>query len=164
MPSASKGFLVASALLVFAEGSASTQSAPEGERLFQEKCTACHRIGGGKLVGPDLLGVTSRRDTAWLRRQIKDPLGLIAESDPIATQLVEEANGMLMVPLGLTDDQVESVIAFLERSSQQAEAARGIPRQYLPTVSISAAVALALTAFALNLGRKRVDVRPRTRA
>ncbi len=30
-----------------------------GETLFQAKCVACHTIGKGKLVGPDLKDVTT---------------------------------------------------------------------------------------------------------
>ena len=32
------------------------QSGTVGETIFQTKCAACHSIGGGKLVGPDLQG------------------------------------------------------------------------------------------------------------
>ena len=34
-----------------------------GEQLFKTNCTACHTIGGGRLVGPDLIGVTNKRNT-----------------------------------------------------------------------------------------------------
>jgi cytochrome c2 len=29
----------------------------EGEKIFRMNCGACHSVGKGKLVGPDLLGV-----------------------------------------------------------------------------------------------------------
>ena len=35
--------------------------AKTGEEIFQSGCNACHTIGGGRLVGPDLLGVSERR-------------------------------------------------------------------------------------------------------
>jgi len=159
MPAARVLLLIASALLILPASTGLAQSVDEGQRIFQEKCAACHRIGGGTLVGPDLQGVTSRRDPGWLRRQITDPLGLIQSGDPTAVQLVKDMNGMQMVPLGLSDSQVESVIAYLASTAQQQQVAKGVPRQYLPTVSIGVVLALALTALALALGKKRVDVR-----
>ncbi len=35
--------------------------AASGRLLFEQKCTACHTIGAGIRVGPDLSGVTERR-------------------------------------------------------------------------------------------------------
>src|SRR4051794_22190846 len=37
-----------------------------GEYAFTNHCAACHTIGGGDRVGPDLRGVSERRDHAWL--------------------------------------------------------------------------------------------------
>ncbi|MDP2702657.1 MAG: c-type cytochrome [Candidatus Rokubacteria bacterium] len=42
----------------------------EGQALFHEECVACHTIGQGDRVGPDLAGVTARRDRAWLEAWI----------------------------------------------------------------------------------------------
>ena len=43
-----------------------SQSEELGADIFQQQCAACHTIGGGTLVGPDLQDVTSRRDREWL--------------------------------------------------------------------------------------------------
>lgn len=61
------------------------QSGGEGETLFQSKCSACHTIGGGVRVGPDLAGVTGRRDRAWLSQWILAPDKVLAAGDPTAT-------------------------------------------------------------------------------
>ena len=46
-----------------------------GKALFQSKgCVACHTIGKGKLVGPDLKGVTNRRDQEWIAKWLKEPI------------------------------------------------------------------------------------------
>ena len=94
---------------------AGAQDISEGEKLFTEKgCTACHTIGGGDLVGPDLAGVTTRRDKAWLTRWIKEPDKVLAEGDATATELFEKYNKIPMPNLGLTDSDVASLIAYFE--------------------------------------------------
>ena len=138
---------------------AAQAAAREGQRLFVEKCTACHTIGKGKLVGPDLLGVTTRREDSWLRRQIKTPDRMIAEKDPIVMELLKESNNVPMVPLGLTDAQVEAVIAYLKSTGQQTSSAAGLPSRYMPTVLISMAVIVVFTLTGLLAGNKKVDVR-----
>ena len=30
-----------------------TFAQPDGAKIFKQNCTACHTIGGGRLVGPD---------------------------------------------------------------------------------------------------------------
>lgn len=136
-----------------------SKAADSGEQIFQSRCTACHTIGKGKLVGPDLAGVTSRREESWLIRQIKEPDSLVAENDPVAMQLLQEANGVPMVSLGLSDAEVAAVIAYLKAIEQQAEVATGLPSEYLPTVIVSIVLLIGLTAVGLIVGRKKVDVR-----
>jgi len=133
-------------------------AAETGEQVFQKKCAGCHTIGGGKLVGPDLAGVTSRREEDWLFRQIQQPDTLIAEKDPIALQLLQEYN-MPMVPLGLEDSEVAAVISYLKSIEQEAAVAAGLPSQYIPTLIVSIVFLIGLTLIGLRVGRKKVDVR-----
>jgi cytochrome c551/c552 len=130
-----------------------------GQQIYQSFCTACHTIGKGKLIGPDLAGVTTRREEGWLIRQIKEPDRLLAENDPIALQLLEEANNVPMAPLGLSDADVVAVIEYLKSTEQQAIVAAGLPAKYKPTVLISILVLIALTLIGLRVGNKDVDVR-----
>ncbi len=95
---------------VFARPLAQT---PDGAALFKEKCTACHTIGSGVLVGPDLQGVTKLRDRAWLSQWILAPDKVLASGDPIATQLLQQFNNIPMPNLGLTPEQVDALITFL---------------------------------------------------
>ncbi len=130
-----------------------------GESVFKNKCTSCHTIGAGKLIGPDLKGVTTRRDSVWLFRQIKEPDKLIAENDPIATQLVKEV-GLPMAPLGLSDADVLSVIAYLKSTEASATAVSGgTPPQFWPTILIGLALVAAFTLYGLKAGKKKVEVR-----
>lgn len=84
-----------------------------GKTTFEAKCTACHMLDEGRLIGPGLKDVTQRREREWLAGFIKDPARYFAEKDPIATELLSE----YMVPManmGLSDDEVESVLLYLE--------------------------------------------------
>ncbi len=134
-------------------------AAQTGQEIYQSLCTACHTIGKGKLIGPDLAGVTSRREEGWLKRQIKEPDRLLAENDPIAMQLLQEANNIPMVPLGLSDADVVAVIAYLKSTEQQADVVTGLPSRYIPTVLISILLLISLTLVGLRVGKKEVDVR-----
>lgn len=90
------------------------QQAEQGRGLFQEKCTACHTIGQGDRVGPDLAGVTSRRDRAWLTRWISAPDKVLAEKDPIATALFAKYGSVPMPNQGLTGEQSAALVVYLE--------------------------------------------------
>lgn len=94
--------------------SALAQSGEDGKVLFQEKCTACHTIGQGDLVGPDLKGVTVRRDREWLVRWLRAPDRMLTEGDPIATALLRQYKNLPMPNQGLTEEQVAALMAFLE--------------------------------------------------
>ncbi len=135
------------------------KAAESGQEIFESNCAACHTIGKGRLVGPDLAGVTSRREASWLNRQIKDPERLIAEKDPIAMQLLKEADNVPMVSLELSDGEVVAVISYLKSTERQTDVDVGLPSQYVPTVLISILVLIGLTLIGLRWGSKNVDVR-----
>ena len=92
----------------------------EGKTIFQQKCASCHTIGKGRLVGPDLKGVTSRQDSAWLVRWIQHPDKMIAEGDPIATKQLQEYH-VPMPALGISETQAKDILAYIE----EAEGAGG---------------------------------------
>jgi mono/diheme cytochrome c family protein len=86
----------------------------DGEAVFLAQCAACHSIGGGDGVGPDLAGVTTRRDRDWLLSWIMDPPAMIAAEDPIAVELLAAFNNLPMPALGLSAADVEGLVAYLE--------------------------------------------------
>jgi cytochrome c2 len=92
----------------------------KGEALFQSKgCVACHTIGKGKLVGPDLKGVTNRRDQEWITKWLKDPDTMI-RTDPTAKELLKQ----YLVPMpnqGLTDQDIQALIAYLKHEASDNE-------------------------------------------
>jgi len=85
----------------------------QGRVLFEQLCVACHTVGGGDRVGPDLAGVTLRRDEAWLKRMISEPDAMIAEGDPVVAALVERYNRIVMPRLGLDGAKVEAIVTHL---------------------------------------------------
>jgi protein SCO1 len=86
----------------------------KGKYLFATRCAACHTIGNGDKVGPDLLGVTNVRDRAWLSRIIIEPDKLIEEKDPIATMLFKKYKEIRMPRLGLAQEDVNTLIDFMK--------------------------------------------------
>ena len=89
----------------------------KGRYIFTTHCAACHTIGHGDKIGPDLLGVTNVRDHTWLARFISAPDKVLAEKDPIATALFKKYNEVNMPNLRLADIDLHSLIDFLERQS-----------------------------------------------
>ena len=86
----------------------------KGAYLFATRCAACHTIGNGDKVGPDLLGVTNVRERAWLSRMITEPDKLIDEKDPIATALFKKYREIRMPRLGLPEADVNTLIDFMK--------------------------------------------------
>ena len=96
--------------------------ADAGKQIFQEKCTACHTIGKGPLVGPDLKGVTARHPREWLEQWIAAPDAMLAKKDPDATSLLHQFHDVPMPNLGLTTSDVTAVLAYLETAAAQPSA------------------------------------------
>src|SRR3990172_7568605 len=98
-----------------------------GEGIFQQKCSACHTVGGGRSAGPDLAGVTSRRDRAWLDRIITAPGELFDSGDPEAKKLIEEFRGIRMPDLKITAEEADAILAYLAEAGTPPAAAAQVP-------------------------------------
>ena len=85
---------------------------------FRNNCVSCHTIGGGRLVGPDLKGVTDRRDRQWLLKYMSDPKAMIDSGDPVAQKLAKESGGVIMPTLPLGKARFEALIDLLESESK----------------------------------------------
>lgn len=104
-----------------AKSYANVPDAPEfskGEYLFRTRCESCHTIGGGETrLGPDLLGVTKRRDPVWLARWIKEPDKMLAEGDPEAMKMFLQYQEIAMPNLRLEEEEVGALIEHLQTES-----------------------------------------------
>lgn len=102
----------------------------DGEAIFQSTCKACHTIGGGRLVGPDLAGINARQTEAWLIAFVQHSQAVIESGDPDAVALAAQYPGLVMPDWPLSDDEVRAVLAYV----QQAEAAGPAPAVAGPSV------------------------------
>lgn len=91
----------------------------KGEFLFRSRCSACHTLGQGDRVGPDLAGVTERRDAGWLKRYIVEPERVLAEGDPVAVTLERKYSGVRMPNLNLGGADADDLIGYLGRHAHQ---------------------------------------------
>ncbi len=101
----------ASGAPVAAAASGKLEESPAWQ-LFGTRCTACHNIGEGRKVGPDLLGVTDRRKPEWIRTFLTSPGKVLDSGDPIAAQLLKDAFGVRMPEQDLKPEQITQLLEF----------------------------------------------------
>ena len=97
-----------------------------GKQLYEATCTACHTIGKGDGVGPDLHGVHTRRDTSWLMQWMRDPVGM-SKNDPAGRELLAKYNNVPMPPPGLDDEGIRKVLAYVVSVSKKTPASKTSP-------------------------------------
>jgi protein SCO1 len=109
-----------------------------GQYTFTNHCAACHTIGGGEQFGPDLKGVTSRRDHDWLARFIVSPQKVREAGDPIALALRARYKSVIMPNLDLMGDDAQVLIEYIERESQKPRESAGTSGEARPAATGSA--------------------------
>ena len=91
-----------------------------GEQLFRTRCTTCHTITGNELagaIGPDLLGVTVRREPEWLLNWLRAPDQMLADQDPIAMALYEKYDQLNMPNMRLNQEEAMSLLDYIEEET-----------------------------------------------
>jgi len=84
--------------------------AAEGEEIYKKMCVACHKPTE-KFVGPAPKGILERRSPEWVMNMILNPEEMV-KSDPIAKQLLIEANLAPMANQHLTEEQARKVLEY----------------------------------------------------
>ena len=86
--------------------------AVRGKLAFESKCLACHSVGGGDKLGPDVYGVTRRREESWLVRWMKNPEKML-ETDPVAKEMLARYK-VPMPNQNLSEGEVREYIAYFK--------------------------------------------------
>lgn len=104
-----------------AELQSAIENPAKGKQTFDSVCAACHTIGGGIRVGPDLKDITNQRSATWLTDFISDPNKAIKSGDPVANGLLKQFHGLEMPDLGLSPEQVSDLLAYLKSTATTAQ-------------------------------------------
>jgi len=93
--------------------------AVKGKQDFESKCLACHSIGQGKKLGPDLANLTKRRNDAWITSWLMNPEKMLA-SDVDAKTMLKEYNNIPMPNQNLTNTEVQQYLKYFHWADAQA--------------------------------------------
>ena len=112
----------------------------DGKDIFNRECMACHTIGEGKKVGPDLKGVTKKRDINWLSKFINKSSDLIASGDPEATKIFTEFNNIPMPPHEFTKAEIIALVNYIDNPNPTTETAKNASPLFTPNPEIGKAL------------------------
>jgi protein SCO1/2 len=109
-----------------------------GEQIFRTRCYSCHTVTGMQrkaALGPDLLGVTGKRNMNWLANWLRAPDQMLEDKDPIAVALYEQYNKLAMPNLRLKKEEAIDVIDYLRKETERvlAEQAKDAPKGLVST-------------------------------
>lgn len=94
--------------------------AERGKELFRTRgCVSCHTIGEGRRVGPDLAGVTGRREFAWTYHMVVNPDSML-QNDTTAQRLLEEFFTP-MADQNVTPEQFRAIYEYLREEDAERE-------------------------------------------
>lgn len=97
-------------------GEIDNSEAEEGKKVFEAKCTACHKTDK-RFIGPAITGITKRRSPEWIMNMILNPEGMVKE-DPIGKLLFIEYNGSPMANQNLTEPEARQVLEYFRTLSE----------------------------------------------
>ena len=81
--------------------------------MFASKgCNGCHSIGAGERAGPDLAGVSERRDAEWVKKFLKDPPAMLA-TDSLAMTLLAKYKNVKMPNMKLSDADIDALLHYI---------------------------------------------------
>ena len=89
-----------------------------GASLFKGNCTVCHQINE-KLIGPALRDVHKRQSVVWIKAFIRNSQQVIESGDEYALSLYEEYNQTQMTPFDFSEEELNSIIAYIVSESER---------------------------------------------
>jgi cytochrome c551/c552 len=108
----------------------------EAEKHFAE-CKACHTIGGGRLVGPDLKGVTKKYSEAWLIKFIQNSQAMVKAGDKDAVKVFNEYSKIPMPSHSLTDAQVKDILLYIQNGGKLAAGTAAKPEKKVTAKTVA---------------------------
>lgn len=109
-----------------------------GEKIFYDKCFACHTVGEGQRVGPDLANITTKRDEDWLIEFIRSSQSLIYSGDSLAIAVYEQYNKILMPDQPINRNETLEVLKYIAANSPDpGDTTRRTPAQIFSAASVT---------------------------
>ena len=93
-----------------------------GATIFASNCSACHTIGSGKILGPDLKGVSERHNLVWIKAFIRNSQKMIADGDEEAIKVFNENSMIPMASFDFTDEQMDALLIYIIGDEEEASA------------------------------------------
>lgn len=88
--------------------------ATAGSKVYEVKCSSCHKLSDERLVGPGWKDVTKRRTAEWIMNFSTNPDEML-DKDPEAQAMLEIC--LVRMPnQGLTDDDARNVYEFMRKN------------------------------------------------
>lgn len=100
------------------------QAQPDGEKLFKDNCTQCHAVRG-VVIGPELAGISQRKDEAWLIKWIKNSQAVIKSGDAYAVDLFNKYNKTVMPNQAVNDEEIKAILAYIAAEEKKAPVQKG---------------------------------------
>jgi cytochrome c len=100
---------------VVLQASVDNALASGGAKVFEQKCSACHKMTE-RYVGPALGDVTKRRTPAYVMNMALNPLGMV-EKHPEAKKLLGEYF-VAMPNQNISQDEARQVVEYLRTQAQ----------------------------------------------
>ena len=109
-----KSISISLVLLFAVTTTTQAQDAANGAALFKSNaCNSCHAVGK-KLTGPDLAGLSERREEGWIVKWIHNPQGMIDSGDPQAVELKSQFATTMAPYANLSEGDIKDIIAYLQ--------------------------------------------------
>lgn len=110
----------------------------KGEAAFKQICAACHTVGKGRLVGPDLANVDTRHPEEWLIKFVKSSQSVIKSGDKYADSLFKAFNQVPMPDQpALTDEQIKDIFSYIKSITSAPVSVSASPAVTEPALAIT---------------------------